>query len=109
MYAVLTFTILKEGSSKLCLVTDQSAGRFSINSMQALHIEAFPMDNMVQFSEKIIRATNQLKPKQQVVLFKSDVAEAYRLIPMHPIWQIWQINTVDGERYVDKNNVFRGK
>lgn len=34
--------------------------------------------------------------------------EAYRLLPMHPLWQIKQIVMVDGERDVDQNNCFRG-
>lgn len=67
------------------------------------------MDNMVQLGERVLRAHSQLRPGERLILFKSDVSEAYRLIPMHPIWQTRQINTVDGERYVDHNNVFGGK
>lgn len=43
-----------------------------------------------------------------ISLFKSDIAEAYRLLPVHPFWQIKQINTIDGERSVDQNNCFGG-
>ena len=39
-------------------------------------------------------------------MWKSDIAEAYRLMPVHPFWQIKQINTVNGQRYVDRNNAF---
>lgn len=28
---------------------------------------------------------------------------------MHPFWQIKQVNTVDGQRYIDCNNVFGGR
>lgn len=109
MYGVPTFAVPKEGSSKLRLVTDQSAGKYSVNSMQTEHTSAFPMDNMTQLGELILRAHNRLQPNQRLVLFKSDVAEAYRTIPMHPIWQTKQVVTVDGERHVDHNNVFGGK
>lgn len=44
-----------------------------------------------------------------MTLFKSDVAEAYRLMPVHPFWQIKQINTVDGFCFVDRNNAFGGR
>lgn len=68
-----------------------------------------PLDNMVQLGEILLRAHKKLPPGEHLVLFKSDVSEAYRLLPMHPYWQVKQINTIDGERYVDRNNAFGGK
>jgi hypothetical protein len=49
------------------------------------------------------------KPEQPFVLYKSDVAEAYRLLPMHPLWQIKQVVMIDGERDLDRNNCFGGR
>jgi hypothetical protein len=109
MYSMPTFAVPKKGSSKFRLVTDQSAGKFSVNSMQSRHVAAFPMDNMIQLGERILRVRNSLKPGEKMILYKSDVSEAYRLIPMHPIWQTRQVNTVDGERHIDRNNVFGGR
>jgi hypothetical protein len=43
------------------------------------------------------------------MIFKSDVAEAYRLLPVHPYWQIKQINRVEGSLHVDRNNAFGGR
>jgi len=40
------------------------------------------------------------------VLFKSDVSQAYRRLPMHPLWQLHQIVTIDGKHHVDNNNNF---
>lgn len=45
-------------------------------------------------------------PEAPLIMWKSDIAEAYRLMPLHPYWQIKQINTVDGKRYIDRNNAF---
>lgn len=90
-------------------MTDQSAGEFSVNSLTHAHEKSFPLDNMVQLGEIMLRAHKKLPPGKHLVLFKSDVSEAYRLLPMHPYWQIKQINTVNGERYVDRNNAFGGK
>jgi hypothetical protein len=42
------------------------------------------------------------------VAWKSDIAEAYRIIPMHPRWQIKQVNTIDGKRHIDRCNAFGG-
>ena len=33
-------------------------------------------------------------PDKTLVLFKSDVAAAYRRLPLHPLWQVKQIVTV---------------
>jgi hypothetical protein len=48
-------------------------------------------------------------PDAQLVMWKSDVSSAYRLAPVHPLWQIKQIITVDGSRYVDRCNNFGGR
>ncbi|XP_006457938.1 hypothetical protein AGABI2DRAFT_199027 [Agaricus bisporus var. bisporus H97] len=109
MYSVPTFAVPKEGSKKFRLVTDQSAGRFPVNEMTTRHEVAFPMDNLVQLGDQLLRAHRNLRPGQHLTLFKSDVAEAYRLLPVHPFWQMKQVNTVDGLRYVDRNNVFGGR
>ena len=36
------------------------------------------------------------------------MVEAYRLLPMHPLWQIKQVVTIDGERDLDMKNCFGG-
>ncbi|XP_006460709.1 hypothetical protein AGABI2DRAFT_117638 [Agaricus bisporus var. bisporus H97] len=109
MYSVPIFAVPKEGTSKLRLVTDQSAGKYPVNGMTTPHEFAFPMDNLVQLGEQLLRAHRRLRSGEELVLFKSDVSEAYRLLPVHPIWQIKQIVTVDSFRHVDRNNVFGGR
>ena len=32
----------------------------------------------------------------------------YHLLPMHPFWEIKQVNTLDGKRFVDWRNAFGG-
>src|SRR5882724_2050392 len=39
-------------------------------------------------------------------LFKSDVLAAYWRLLMHPLWQLKQVVTIDGERHVDRCMVF---
>jgi len=39
-------------------------------------------------------------------LFKSNVSATYRGIPMNPLWQIKQINSLEGLRHVDHNMAF---
>lgn len=109
MYAMPSFAVPKPNTKKFRLVTDQSAGDFSVNSLTHPHERSFPLDNMVHLGEILLRAHKKLPPGKHLILFKSDVSEAYRLLPMHPYWQIKQVNTIDGERYVDRNNAFGGK
>ena len=42
-------------------------------------------------------------------LFKSDVSAAYHCWPMHPLWQLKQIVTIDGEQHVDRCMVFSSR
>lgn len=109
MYASPTFAVPKRDSTKLRLVTDQSDGRFPVNNLTTPHIRSFPMDGMRQLGQLILNEHRQLQPGEKLLLFKSDVSEAYRLIPMHPYWQIKQVNTIDTLRYIDRSNVFGGR
>lgn len=108
MYALPTFVVPKCDSTKLRLVTDQSDSRFPVNNLTTPHTRSFPMDNMRQLGQLILNEHQQLQLGEKLLLFKSDMSEAYRLIPMHPYWQIKQVNTIDGLRYINRNNVFGG-
>jgi len=44
-----------------------------------------------------------------LTLWKSDVAAAYRQMPMHPLWQIKQIVNINGQFCVDRCNNFGGR
>ena len=39
-------------------------------------------------------------------MWKSDIAEAYRMCPMHPLWEIKQAVQIDGDYYIDRANCF---
>jgi len=108
MHASPVHTIPKPHSDKLRMVIDQSTGLSSPNLMiRCEDVHGFPLDNMTHLREGLI-CQHQAKPDQSWILYKSDVTEAYQLLPMHPLWQIKQIVTIDGEQDVDQNNCFRG-
>ncbi|KJA29284.1 hypothetical protein HYPSUDRAFT_1076182 [Hypholoma sublateritium FD-334 SS-4] len=69
-------------------------------------VEGYPLDNMRHVGEFLLHARASLPTDVRLTMWKSDIAEAYRLCPMHPLWQIRQINTIDGLRHVDRNNAF---
>ena len=68
----------------------------------------YPLDNMTHLGEMLLR-NKEMFPDEELILFKSDISDAYRNLPMHPLWQIKQINTIQGQRHVDRHNCFSGK
>jgi hypothetical protein len=106
MYAMPIHAVPKPHSSDFRLVTDHSTGPFSLNSMvDSAKARGFPLDNMRHIGEMLL-ATRRTHDNRPLVMFKSDIAEAYRLLPMHPIWQLKQAVFVDGEGHIDHHNCF---
>ena len=107
MYCMPAHAVPKPNSTDLRMVTDHSSGSFSLNSMVDHDlVTGYPLDNMTHLGEMLIAHHFSNVYHRKTVVWKSDIAEAYRLMPLHPHWQIKQINTVDGLRYVDRNNPF---
>jgi len=108
MYSMPIYVVPKPNQSNHCLVTDQSCGKYSLNSMiNHDKVTGFPLDNMAHFGEMLMDLEKKEPGKRQIA-WKSDVAEAYQILPMHPLWQIKQINMIDGKRHVDRCNAFGG-
>ena len=98
----------KPGSSKFCLVTDHSAGQFALNNMISREdIAGVTLDN-VQALGNALRYLRQQEPDLDLILWKANVSEVYRRMPMHPLWQIKQIVSFHLKHYVDHCNVFGG-
>jgi hypothetical protein len=108
MYSMPIHAVPKPHSEKLRLVNDQSAGKFSLNSMiLRTEIGTVKLDSIQNLFDSILEFRripgNEYTP---LILFKSDVAEAFRNMPLAPLFQIKQISTIDGERHVDHNCTF---
>lgn len=85
MYSMPIFAVPKPQSADFHMVTDQSRGLHSLNSMvEHERVTGFPLDNLKHLGEMLIDLQRKF-PSQKRVVWKSDVAEAYRLIPMHPL------------------------
>lgn len=109
MYCMPIFAIPKPHSTDLRMVTHQSAGKYSLNSMIPRDdIVGYPLDNLRHLGEFLLSMYRQ-DPYSPRILFKSDVAEAYRLLPVHPFWQIKQVNRIGGLLHVDRNCAFGGR
>ena len=107
MYSMPVHAVPKPSSVDLRLVMDHSAGPFSLNSMiDHSRVTGFPLDNLRHLGEMLLDM-RQTSGDQPLTLWKSDIADAYRLLPMSPLWQLKQTVSIDGERYVDRNLAFR--
>ena len=106
MYSMPIYAVPKPNSTDLRLVTDHSAGLFLLNSMiDHSQVMGFPLDNLRHMGEMLLDVRRSIG-YVPLTLWKSDIADAYRLLPMNPYWQLKQIITIDGRRYVDRNLAF---
>lgn len=87
-----TFVVTRE--DKLRLVNDHTAGEHSLNSTIAQEDRSIRLDNMHDFGGAL-RAFHKKHGRGPRHIFKSDVSSAFRLLPMHPNWQIRQIVTLN--------------
>lgn len=100
------YIILRNG--KYCMITDHSFGPYSLNSLIAKDKHSFPLSSMQSFGQILCRAKCNANGRC-IVIFKSDVSQAYRQIPMHPLWQPLQATKLpDGQYAINHNNVFGG-
>ena len=109
MYSMLVHVVPKPGVRKFRLVTDHSAGEFALNNMIShADVAGVTLDNVYNLGQAL-RSFRVANPSHRLIIWKGDVSEAYRLMPMHPLWQIKQVVTVNGQWYVDRCNVFGGR
>ncbi|SJL14814.1 uncharacterized protein ARMOST_18285 [Armillaria ostoyae] len=125
MYSTPVHVVPKPHSEEFRMVSNMSAGTYAPNHM-ILHsdIAGSRLDSLHTLFAAILRYRRRspANAEKTLVVFKSDVSKAYRLCPMHPLWQLKQIVTTGyltseqkaaGEtevltRTVDRNNNFGG-
>ena len=108
MYCMPHYVVPKPHSTEWRLVNDLSAGPFSLNSMvDRQYISCYPLDNLSHLGEMLLRRLKE-KPSGKFVVWKSDISEAYRICPMHKLWQLKQAVRFEGELSVDRVNMFGG-
>ena len=52
---------------------------------------------------------NTAQHEVDLILFKLDISATYCQLPIHLLFQIVQIITIDGQQYVDRNHNFGGR
>ncbi|OJT12050.1 hypothetical protein TRAPUB_11402 [Trametes pubescens] len=109
MYSMPVHVVPKPHSTKLRLVNDQSAGVFSLNSMiRPESIKGAVLDGIPALGEAL-RRVRRANAGANLIMWKSDVSQAYRRMPVSPYWQIHQVVTIDDEQHVDRCNLFGGR
>ena len=109
MACMPTYVIERRG--KMQLITDQTCVHdltMGLNSLVDKEDRAVPLCNLQQFGYTLrdMKATSN---GRDIVIFKCDVKGAYRLIPMHPLWQMLQAARLpDGSFVINRNNTFGG-
>ncbi|KAJ3522590.1 hypothetical protein NM688_g8852 [Phlebia brevispora] len=106
MYSPPIGAVSKPSSTDLRLVTDHSAGSHAPNSWIPREDTHVRLDNLHDLGEHLLQLRRELGRDAFMLLWKSDVSLTYRHLPMHPLWQLKQIVTIDGERHVDHCLVF---
>ncbi|PBK94094.1 DNA/RNA polymerase [Armillaria gallica] len=96
----------KPHSTKLRLIVNHSAGDFSPNSMIPKHEGHAHLDTLKHLGRALIHARRKHGRDVKLVLFKSDVSQAYRRLPMHVLWKIRQVVTIENQHHVDRCNNF---
>lgn len=93
----------KTGSSKLRVCTDMSFGHPSLNDLIDKEKARVAYDSLISFGPYMTEITPR---GGYLILWKSDVARAYRNLPMAPQWQVRQIVKIDNRYYADRCSNF---
>ncbi|KAF8232255.1 hypothetical protein L208DRAFT_1397668 [Tricholoma matsutake] len=105
MHASPITAVPKSTPGKYRLIIDQSRGPHALNSTIPKSQVKVKLDTIHDLGTTLIHVRKK-HPKRKIVLIKSDVKSAYRLPPMHPLWQIKQAVSVDGQFHIDRCNTF---
>ncbi len=90
---------------KFQLVNDHTAGHFALNATIPVADGSFWPDNLTDLGSLLIDY-HQRCGRPPAWLFKTDASSAYRLLPCHPWWQVWQVMKIDGDFHIDQCCVF---
>ncbi|EMD38026.1 hypothetical protein CERSUDRAFT_113137 [Gelatoporia subvermispora B] len=110
MYVMPVNARPKPEAGKFRMITDHSSGRYALNNMVAQDAikDITALDDLAALFEAL-RQFKRKDPKARLVLWKSDVSQAYRRLPMAPEWQIKQVVKIDSQYHVDRCNCFGNK
>lgn len=89
----------KSNLPKMRVCTDMSYRKHSLNNLVRKDECRVAFDSIISFAPYIVE---KFAPDRELVIWKSDVQNAYRILPMCLQWQLRQIVGIDGRYYVDR-------
>jgi hypothetical protein len=98
--------IPKKTPGEFRLIVDHSRGHPPLNSFIPKSQHKVNLDNLHDLGTSLVAVRKKHGAKRKLVVFKSDVKSAYRQMPLHRLWQIKQVVTVDGKHHIDRCNTF---
>ncbi|THU82696.1 hypothetical protein K435DRAFT_872055 [Dendrothele bispora CBS 962.96] len=106
MQSVPIVVVPKPNGIDLRMTVHHSAGPFPINSFIPKEKVRVPLDNLHDLGAALLRYRKKHGRHVKLVVWKSDVSQAYRRVPMDPRWQMKQVVRVDDAFHVDRCNNF---
>lgn len=91
--------VSKKGSDKMRVCTDMSYGSPSLNDHISKDKIRVSFDSLISFAPYMVEMSRLGIP---LVLWKSDVQNAYRILAMALSWQLRQVVCIDGVFHVDR-------
>ena len=102
MYAMPIHIIPKPYTDNFRLITNLSTSDFAPNTIiDKSYVSNLPLDTISELGSALI-AFRQDHGNVDLIMWKSDVSQAYRRMPMHKRWQMKQVHTIDGGHHVDR-------
>ena len=105
MTTIPLWVVPKPHSDKFRLVVDHSAGDYAPNSFIPPEEASVHLDTLHTLGNALLNVKNRFG-NTPIVLFKTDVSQAYRRLPVHPLWQLRQVVSIEGFFHIDNNNNF---
>ncbi|KAF9061017.1 hypothetical protein BDP27DRAFT_1429428 [Rhodocollybia butyracea] len=106
MQSIPVVVVPKPHSDKLRLTVHHSAGPFPPNSFIDRKYVSVKLDNLHDLGSALLRVRHTYGRDRELVVFKSDVSQAYRRLPMEPRWQIRQVVKIASLFHTDHCNNF---
>ncbi|KAF8230084.1 hypothetical protein L208DRAFT_1283759, partial [Tricholoma matsutake] len=103
---ILLWIIPKCDSDDFWLIFHHSTGNFLPNSYIPANKGHVHLDTLRQLGTALIKICEEQGANIKLVLFKSDISQAYCCLPVHYLWQLHQIVHIDDGLHVDRNNNF---
>ena len=95
--AVPIDVIPKPHLEKLHLIMDRSLDPYSPNSFILHEDVAVPLDDLHDLGVILQNVHVDFGKDTKLVLFKLDISQAYCHLLIHPLWQLFQVITIDGQ------------